>query len=134
MKKDVSKPQFWNDCYINHDIGWDLGDITPVFQDWANSLTKKSSILVPGSGNSYDALYFASLGHNVLAVDFSKEVINRVRDKASKDNIEINLLNCDFFDLDSTYYNSFDYIIEYTFFCAINPKKRKNGKKYVSVS
>ena len=126
MKKDISKPQFWNDCYINHDIGWDLGGITPVFKDWANSLTAKSNILVPGSGNSYDALYFASLGHNVLAIDFSKEAINRVRDRASKNNIEINLLNCDFFDLDITYYNSFDYIIEYTFFCAINPKNRLN--------
>ena len=36
MNNDVSSSKFWDDCYINHNIGWDLGTVTPVFKDWCD--------------------------------------------------------------------------------------------------
>ena len=48
---DVSKANFWNECYNDNNTGWDLGKITPVFKDWVDKLDKKSKILVPGCGN-----------------------------------------------------------------------------------
>tara|TARA_Y100001936_G_scaffold253783_1_gene320966 strand:- start:7374 stop:7979 length:606 start_codon:yes stop_codon:yes gene_type:complete len=124
LGSNVSKSQFWDDCYVSNNIGWDLGDITPVFKDWAQNIPKKSKILVPGAGNGYDPLYFSSLGHEVLAVDFSKQAIKRIEKEAKKYNLSIKALKCDFFDLESKLYNNFDYIVEYTFFCAIDPINR----------
>ena len=124
MDSDVSSSKFWDNCYINHNTGWDLGSVTPVFKDWCDNLQKKYSIFVPGSGNGYDPLYFASKGHSVTAVDFSKEAINAMTAKAKKQQININIIKQDIFKLDSTLFNSFDYVIEYTCFCAIDRKRR----------
>ncbi len=124
MDSDVSSSKFWDNCYINHNTGWDLGSVTPVFKDWCDNLQKKYSIFVPGAGNGYDPLYFASKGHSVTAVDFSKEAINAMTAKAKKQQININIIKQDIFKLDSTLFNSFDYVIEYTFFCAIDRKRR----------
>ena len=124
MDSDVSSSKFWDNCYINHNTGWDLGAVTPVFKDWCDSLKKKYSIFVPGAGNGYDPLYFASKGHSVTAVDFSKEAINAMIAKAKKQQININIIKQDIFKLDSTLFNSFDYVIEYTCFCAIDRKRR----------
>jgi len=124
LNHKVSSAHFWNQCYTDNNTGWDLGGVTPVFKDWANNLKKKSKIIVPGAGNGYDPLYFASLGHDVLAVDFSNLAINRIQNEADKNNIKIKTLNCDFFKLDNSFKKKFDYIVEYTFFCAIEPNKR----------
>ena len=124
MEHDVSSSRFWDDCYINHNTGWDLGIVTPVFKDWCDKLQQKYSIFVPGAGNGYDALYFASKGHNVTAVDFSKEAIKNMNTESQKRNIDINIINQDLFKLDSSLFNHFDYVIEYTCFCAIDRMRR----------
>jgi len=124
LLNDVSDSDFWNQCYNEDNIGWDLGDVTPVFKDWADKLKTKSKIIVPGCGNGYDPLYFASLGHEVLAVDFSENAINRIKNKSLEMKINIQTLRCDFFDLNKLIDIEFDFIVEYTFFCAINPLKR----------
>ena len=132
MNNDVSSSKFWDDCYINHNIGWDLGTVTPVFKSWCDNLQKKYSIFVPGAGNGYDPLYFASKGHDVTAVDFSKEAIKNMNDKSKKRKININIINQNIFKLDSSIFNHFDYVIEYTCFCAINRKKRFNYIKMMN--
>ena len=74
MSNNVSSSKFWDDCYINKNTGWDLGSVTPVFKDWCDKLKNQSSIFVPGAGNGYDPLYFASRGHSVPAVDYKLEI------------------------------------------------------------
>ena len=78
---------------------------------------------VPGSGKGHDAFFLASLGHDVYALDFSKEAINSMIENVKKKNININILNKDIFDMEK-YHGSFDIILEYTFFCAIPPSSR----------
>ena len=121
---DVSSDKFWNQCYIDNKTGWDIGTATPVFKKWADSLPKKSKILVPGAGNGYDPLYFSSLGHDVTAIDFSEAAIKSIKQKANSKNLKINVLRYDFFDLKNKFKDEFDFIVEYTFFCAIDPQKR----------
>ena len=121
---DVSSDKFWNQCYIDNNTGWDIGTATPVFKQWADSLPKKSKILVPGAGNGYDPLYFSSLGHDVTAIDFSEVAIKSIKQKANSKNLKINTLQYDFFDLKNKFKDEFDFIVEYTFFCAIGPQKR----------
>ena len=126
MEHDVSSSRFWDDCYINHNTGWDLGMVTPVFKDWCDKLNTKVSIFVPGAGNGYDPLYFSKKGHQVLAVDFAEEAVKTMKNQSKKEEIKLDILKCDLFDLDIKYHNKFDYVVEYTCFCAIDPKNRKN--------
>ena len=128
--RDVSSEHFWNENYIQNNIGWDLDGPTPVFKDWCGRLNKKFSIFVPGAGNGYDPLYFSKKGHQVLAVDFAEEAVRSMKNQSKKENLNVDILKCDLFDLDIKYNNKFDYVVEYTCFCAIDPKNRKN---YINV-
>jgi len=127
---DVSSPNFWNKCYKEDDIGWDLGKPTPVFVDWCDNLDSLKKICIPGSGNGYDPLYFASKGHDVTAIDFAEAPIARLKKESKNQKININTIKKDIFDLGEIFYDKFDYIVEYTCYCAIDPKMRV---KYIEV-
>ncbi len=113
--------EFWNQKYEKNKTGWDLGEVSPPLKAYFDQLTNKDlKILIPGGGNSYEAEYLFNNGFkNVFVVDVSKYPLNNI--KARIPTFPINqLLFGDFFELDQT----FDLIIEQTFFCAINPNLR----------
>jgi len=116
-------PDFWNQKYINNDDQWDIGSPTPLFVDWSKTLSNRKRILIPGAGRGHDALYLAQKKHDIYAIDFSSEAIKDLASKAKKINIKINAICKDFFNLPE-YYGTMDIVLEYTFFCAINPKLR----------
>ena len=124
MNYDVNNSTFWNDKYINDEHGWDLGQVTPTFIDKEKTLQKQSQILMPGCGLGHDAIYLAKKKHNVDALDFSEYAIDFISRTAKEKKININPINDNFFNLSNQYNNKYDYIIEYTFFCAILPNKR----------
>ena len=126
MKKNNINPEypdFWNQKYINNDDQWDIGSPTPLFVDWSKTLSNRKRILIPGAGRGHDALYLAQEKHDIYAIDFSSEAIKHLASKAKKINIKINAICKDFFNLPE-YYGTMDIVLEYTFFCAINPKLR----------
>ena len=61
--------------------------------------------------------------HDVYAIDFSDEAIKYLNSKSKELNIKVYSICKDFFNL-SKYYGKMDVILEYAFFCAINPKLR----------
>lgn len=112
---------FWNKKYIDNKTGWDLGAISNPLQVYFDQLEdKKVKILIPGSGNSYEAEYLFNKGFtNVYVVDIAEEPLKRIQQRVL-DFPSVNLIHADFFELKGT----FDLIIEQTFFCAINPELR----------
>jgi thiopurine S-methyltransferase len=117
---------FWENKYKTNKIGWDLGVISPPLKAYFNQLTNKElKILIPGGGNSYEAEYLFNLGFkNIFVVDICNDPLNNL--KARVPNFPENqLIHANFFDLEDT----FDLIIEQTFFCAIHPDLRQ---KYAS--
>ena len=68
-------------------------------------------------------LYFYQKNHNVFAVDFSMKAISHIKKKALELNTSLNLICEDFFKLNNLN-GKIDIILEYTFFCAINPNKK----------
>ena len=128
---NISSPDFWDSCYRNNEIGWDLGSPTPIFIDWCNKLNSSKKICVPGSGNGYDPLYFASKGHQVTAIDFASSPIQDLKKKAKNKDILIEAICQNFFDLEIFLFNRFDYVVEYTFYCAIDPRLRDEYIKIV---
>lgn len=116
---------YWDNRYKTNATGWDLGEISTPLKTYIDQLTDKSlKILIPGGGNSYEAEYLFNNGFkNVFVVDISETALQNIKARIPKFPKE-QLLHLDFFELD----NTFDLIIEQTFFCALHPNLRP---KYV---
>jgi hypothetical protein len=114
--------EFWNNKYKNNKIGWDLGMISPPLKAYFDQLKNKElKILIPGGGNSYEAEYLFKNGFkNVFVVDLSAIALENIKRRVPSFP-KSQLIHTNFFDLDQT----FDVVIEQTFFCAIQPKLRQ---------
>ena len=124
MDDVIVDSQFWDKKYINKEDRWDLGHLTPFFKDYESQISKNDTVLVPGCGRGYDAIYYSKRNHDVYALDYSNYSINYLKSRKIKENLNLKILKCDFFNLSKKYNNMFDIIIEYTFFCAIHPNNR----------
>jgi len=119
---DLNK-NFWDLRYQNNEIGWDIGYISTPLKKYIDQLTDKNiKILIPGGGNSYEAEYLHNLDFkNVFVLDISPTALTNLKNRVP-DFPKNHLINIDFFKLN----NSFDLILEQTFFCALTPKLRDN--------
>ena len=124
MKNNVNSARKWEADYARHTDGWDLGGPTPIFKRLATSgQFKPGRMIVLGAGRGYDAREFARHGFAVTAVDFALPAVQemyRLADPAAP----VEILQHDIFTLPETLNHSFDYVLEYTCFCAIDPKRR----------
>ncbi len=128
--KNVSDLNFWEDIYKKNDIGWDLNGPTPIFKQVAKKL-KPGKIIILGCGRGHDAITFARLGFEVTAVDFAPSAIKYLTNLCNHNRLEANIIQNDIFLLDESFNSYFDYVIEQTCFCAIDPKRRKEYEKLV---
>jgi len=85
-----------------------------------------------GCGRGYDAIMFAQKGFEVTAIDFAPSAINAVKDLARKAKLAVNTIENDIFTLAPEYANTYDFIIEQTCFCAINPARRSEYETVVN--
>jgi len=123
-------PQFWEDIYLKDDAGWDLGESTPVFDKISDALPL-GKICIIGCGRGYDAVMFAQKGFEVTAIDFAPSAISTLQSLASGAGVMINIVETDIFLLTSQFSCEFDYVIEQTCFCAINPSRREEYEQLV---
>ena len=112
----------WDHRYLKNDIGWDLGEVSSPLKNYFDQLENKElKILIPGGGNSYEAEYLFNKGFtNVFVIDLSKTALDNIK-KRVPNFPSSQLILGNFFDL----HDSFDLIIEQTFFCAIHPSLRE---------
>lgn len=112
---------FWQNRYETSQTGWDLGTVSPPLQTYFDQLTNKDlRILIPGAGNAYEAEYLHRAGfRNVYVADIVRLPLANLQ-KRVPDFPAGHLLHADFFELSET----FDLIIEQTFFCALEPALR----------
>ena len=115
--------EFWNDKYASSKTGWDVGEITTPLKQYFDQLNnKKVKILIPGCGNAYEAEYlFKNKFKYTFVLDYSKNALKNFSKRVPEFS-KNQLLNCDFFDTQGKY----DIIIEQTFFCAIEKKRRSD--------
>ena len=114
---------YWNGRYENNDTGWDIGIISPPLKEYINQLPNKQiAILIPGCGNAYEAEYLLQQGFtNITVIDIAPVAIEALRLKLNAfEGNQLRIIEGDFFNLDE----SFDLIIEQTFFCALQPALR----------
>lgn len=124
MTKKMNK-EYWENRYQNNETGWDVGKITTPIKDYIDQIENKElKILIPGAGNGYEFDYLIKKGFKkVFVIDLAEQPLENI--KKRNPDFTNNLIQGDFFELNE----SFDLIIEQTFFCALNPDSRT---RYVS--
>jgi len=121
---DINTPAFWEEIYQGDRAGWDLGGPTPAFHRLLRSGEfAPGRAIVLGAGRGHDARAFARKGFTVTAVDFAAEAVRDMRALADPQ-APIEILQADIFSLPHALDETFDYVIEYTCFCAIDPARR----------
>ncbi|MFK5959050.1 MAG: SAM-dependent methyltransferase [Lutibacter sp.] len=119
-KNDLDKC-YWETKYAKNSIGWDIGYLSTPLESYFKQLTNKSlKILIPGAGNSYEAEYLHKLKFsNVHVMDIALQPILNLKSRVPTFPDD-NLIQTDFFSHNDTY----DLIVEQTFFCSFHPRKR----------
>ncbi|MGO2339491.1 MAG: methyltransferase domain-containing protein [Psychrobacter sp.] len=124
--ESVNQAGFWQQRYEQDSIGWDMGEVSPPLKAYIDQLpetAKGQAILVPGGGNAYEVGYLYEQGFtNVTLVDFAPAPIEAFARRYPDFPTE-HLICADFFGL-SPEQHQFDWVLEQTFFCAINPARR----------
>ena len=121
----VNNEPFWTEKYQEQPSPpWNLGFVHPEFKNLSSMLKlNKMRILVPGCGFAHDAAYLAEQGHKVTAIDLSQEAIDQA--KTMYGHIEnLTLIAGDVFSESHDFTNSFDIVVEHTFYCAVTPSWR----------
>ncbi|VAW40840.1 hypothetical protein MNBD_CHLOROFLEXI01-1984 [hydrothermal vent metagenome] len=125
MALDTNSPRFWQENYSNGRIPWDLGQATPTFARLAASGNyPPGQMIVLGAGHGYDARLFAQYGFTVTAVDFAPEAVAAMR-QLDDPTAPVTILQTDIFELGEEMNGRFDYLLEYTCYCAIDPARRE---------
>jgi SAM-dependent methyltransferase len=118
--------QYWDRRYATNNTGWELGIPSPPLCAFIDNLNDLSMhILIPGCGSAQEAGYLQAKGfRSVHIIDISSAPLEQFK-KRFPDFPEAHVHCDDFFNHKGLY----DLILEQTFFCALNPEKRKS---YVS--
>lgn len=118
---------YWQNRYQNDLTGWDLGHVSRPLKFIIDNLSNKQiSILIPGAGNAYEALYLLQLGFkDITVLDIAQQPLKLLSQKI-RDTSSLKIIHEDFFNHTGAY----DLILEQTFFCALHPHLRS---KYVSM-
>ncbi|XVJ65515.1 MAG: methyltransferase domain-containing protein [Lacibacter sp.] len=116
---DFLSPEYWENRYKEEQTGWDIGKPSTPLADFIDSIpNKNASILIPGCGNSYEAEYLVEKGFtHVTVIDIAPSPVERLQQKIGD---KAKVLLQDFFEHKGQY----DYILEQTFFCALDPSLR----------
>lgn len=112
---------YWENRYQDGTSRWDLGEVSPPIKEYVDQLENKGlKILIPGAGNSYEAEYLFHQGFkNVYVADLARSPLENIKSRVPEFP-STQLLQANFFDIKM----KFDFIIEQTFFCAIDPSLR----------
>ena len=114
--------KYWNERYLSNKTGWNIGYISKPLKAYFDQLSNKDlKILIPGCGNAYEAQYLhENKFKNTNVLDYSNIAINNFKKRVISFP-QRNIIEMNFFELEESY----DLIVEQTFFCALAIDKRK---------
>jgi cyclopropane fatty-acyl-phospholipid synthase-like methyltransferase len=118
-------PDFWEKLYSEDKDIWDLGQATPALKEFFKDANCPATgrVLVPGAGRGYDALAWATRGHETVAVDFCPTAVDAL-DSIDRKTPNFTAVDLDLFELNPKAYGEFDIIYEYGCFSALHPGRR----------
>jgi methyl halide transferase len=118
----------WEEKYQENQDRWHLGCPAPPFINLlaAALAPPPGKIAVLGCGKGQDALLFSAAGFEVMGFDFAPSAIDHATNLAQARALNAQFLQRDIFDLAAEFPHGFDYVLEHTCFCAIDPTLRSS--------
>jgi methyl halide transferase len=117
----------WQRRYEENDTPWDKGAPSPVLTDYLRESPIAGHILVPGCGRGHDARALAAQsGADVTGLDLSPAAVTEAQRLAHSAPGQLRFVAGDFFNPPAEWTGTFDWIVEHTCFCAIDPRQRAN--------
>ena len=116
----------WNERYRQGDTPWDKGRASPALVAWLNQNRGviTGPVLIPGCGTGHDvrAVATAEPASFPLGIDISEIAVRRCRQQKTCGNEGYRKANL--FALPEDLMGTFNWVVEHTCFCAIDPEKR----------
>ncbi|MBP6183480.1 MAG: methyltransferase domain-containing protein [Saprospiraceae bacterium] len=118
--------RYWQSRYEEGNTPWDIDGISPAVLEYMSNIpSDQIRILIPGAGKAHEAAWLHQHGfRNVFVCDWAEGAFKTFKEIAP-DFPSYHLMVSDFFELEG----KFDLILEQTFFCAIDPKRRSDYAK-----
>ncbi len=117
----------WQKRYEQDDTPWDKGAPAPALVTFLRENQIAGRVLVPGCGRGHDVRALGTQPNiSVVGLDISETAVAQAKELASPSELDVNFIVGDFFKLPSKLKRSFDWLVEHTCFCAIEPELRPN--------
>jgi SAM-dependent methyltransferase len=117
----------WQRRYEENDTPWDKGVAAPALITFLREKQIAGRVLVPGCGRGHEVRALGAQSQaTVIGLDLSARAIAQARELSAHSMAEqrIDFVEGDFFHLPSDFKMSFDWVVEHTCFCAIEPRQR----------
>jgi SAM-dependent methyltransferase len=115
----------WQSRYEQHDTPWDKGAPAPELVRYLGTGAISGRVLVPGCGRGHEVLALGAWpGCDAVGLDLSATAMAEATKSALARGINAEFVTGDFFRLPSAMPGTFDWLVEHTCFCAIDPKRR----------
>lgn len=115
-KHDPASPAFWDARFEASFTPWDQGGVPQSLVTYVTKHPQPKKVLIPGCGTAHEVRYFAGLGWNVTAIDFSPAAVARA--KQSLGSLGSHVREEDFFG-ETLSREPFEAIYERAFLCAL---------------
>ena len=132
---------WWDQRYLDGTDRWELGAPAPplarFLKEQAQAPQPPGRVLVPGCGRGHEAALLASLGFEVVGLDFSAEAVREARrlhgEQAGRLTwVQADLLDAEALDAAGLGSASCDGVLEHTCYCAIDPALRQAYRSTVA--
>ncbi len=124
----------WDACYRAGEMPWDKGAAAPPLLEWLEQPAHHlhGDVLVPGCGLGHDVRAVAASGQvqHVLGLDFSPAALTQARRQPVAGGESY--VEADLFALPPELCGRFDWVVEHTCFCAIDPARRSDYVRAVA--
>ncbi len=120
MTTSAFNEHYWESRYLDNNIPWDMGGPSPALTEYLKSISPKTKILIPGAGPAWEAQWLEENGfENIHVIDISEKAVSDAKERIGP-NSSINWWHGNFFE----HAESYDLVVEQTFFCALDPEMR----------
>lgn len=112
----------WNAAYESGETPWDKGVAAPPLCEFLESHSLTGRALLPGCGLGYDVRLLAAHGMTAVGMDLAPAAIAAAvaRRAGPRDSYELG----DFLQLPSHHHAQYDWVVEHTCLCALDPDLR----------
>jgi hypothetical protein len=127
MKEHDPRALEWQRRYEQNDTPWDKGEPAPALVRFLRRGLIAGRVLVPGSGRGHEVRAMAAQpGCSVVGLDLAPSATAEARQLTQKKTpgLKADFITADFLALPPEMHDSFDWLVEHTCFCALDPRQR----------